>query len=255
MSIKKVEDIYVETLLKKVVVLESWQINSALNENILTDLRKIYGDKCIQEGYVKEESIKVLKRSVGRVVAGHFTGRVNYDVIFSAEICNPVAGNVVPCKIMGLNKLGILADSDTMPFLKIIIPRELHEDKSIFRNLKVGDKIKMKVVGRKYKLHDREIRIVGHLISDKDIQNLEKEVKNETIVPVKAKDKQPTPKRRRFLKKLNESLGKARGTVETSEEIADNMAEQDTLEEEMDVLTGEKNSLKDNNTDLDINTN
>ena len=46
-------------------------------------LKRKVGDKCVNEGYIKGDSIKILKRSIGKIMKNNFTANVTFDVVFS----------------------------------------------------------------------------------------------------------------------------------------------------------------------------
>ena len=49
---------------------------------------------------------------------------IKFDVVFSADICNPVNGSIIKCIIKNVNKLGLFAQDGP---LSIIIPsRNVH---------------------------------------------------------------------------------------------------------------------------------
>ena len=52
-----------------------------------------------------------------------FTGDITYDIAYTADICNPVIGNLIDCKVKFINKLGILANNDP---IKVIVGKQFH---------------------------------------------------------------------------------------------------------------------------------
>jgi hypothetical protein len=115
--------------------------------------------KCIFEGYIRPDSVRLLKRSVGVLLGSRFTGDMTYEVAFSADICNPMEGNVYDCKVKLVNKTGILCSNGP---LSIVVGRELHENNmEAFNTIKANDNIKISVIGRKFALDDREIKVVA----------------------------------------------------------------------------------------------
>ena len=169
-------NIYINTLLKKRVMLKPEYINKNYNKNIENVLKDDVGNKCIKEGYIKEDSINIIKRSTAKIISSNFSGDLAIDIIYSADICNPVRGNVIECQITRINKLGIQADN---PPLSIIVAKQYHINKDIFKNLKIGQKIEVLVIGKRYLLNDKIIEIVGKLTTDK---NVNKSIKIKKII-------------------------------------------------------------------------
>lgn len=139
-------------------------LDENVDEYIQNHLKNKLEGKCIYEGYIKPESIRLLKRSAGFLLGSRFTGDMTYEVAYSAEICNPSEGNVIECKAEIINKTGILAHNGP---LTILIGREIHDSsrelKEAFDRVKVGELVKIQVIGKVYSLQDKEIRIFGKL--------------------------------------------------------------------------------------------
>ncbi len=161
------KNIYINTVLKRRLILKPEYINKNLNKNIEDILKYEVGNKCIKEGYVKEDSIKIIKRSTGKLMSINFSGNLVINVEYSADVCNPVRGNVIECTITRINKFGLQAENSP---LSIIIAKQYHNNKEIFKNLTVGQKIEVLVIGKRYTLNNDVIDIIGKLTTDKDVQ-------------------------------------------------------------------------------------
>ena len=135
-------------------------------------LKTLYENVCSKYGYIKNNSIKIIKRSIGIIKSQHFNGNVCFDVVCTAEICNPIQGSVIKCKVKAKNSLGLLAEGyyDKIPILEIIIPKisagiqsEVNLD-----TINIGQEIKIEVCGKKYQLFDKHISIIGKAIKNKE---------------------------------------------------------------------------------------
>ena len=100
-------------------------MNKNYEKNINDLLKYEVGDKCIKEGYIKCESINIIKRSIAKIISSNFSGNLAIDIIYSADVCNPVRGNIVECRIIRINKLGLQAEN---PPLSIIIAKQYHNN-------------------------------------------------------------------------------------------------------------------------------
>ncbi len=180
-SIEK--NIYINTILKKRIILRSEYINKNFLTNIEKLLKDEVGDKCIKEGYINANSIKIIKRSIAKIISSNFSGDLAIDINYYASVCNPVRGNVIVCKIIRINKLGVQAEN--FP-LSVIVAKQYHNNKDIFKNLKVGQIIDVLVIGKRYSLNDKIIEVVGKLTTDKDINKTIK------IRKLKSKNKELT---------------------------------------------------------------
>lgn len=161
------EDIYFNCTLLKRVVVPSKHLNANIDSYINDYIRKNVEGICINEGYVKPETISVLKKSVGILLGSSFTGDITYDVAYTAQVCNPVIGNVLNCKVKFVNKMGILASNGP---ITVIIGRQFHQNNELE---KIGrdDDIKVEVVARTFSLNDKEIKVVAKLYGTESLLN------------------------------------------------------------------------------------
>lgn len=167
--------LFVPIKFKTHVRLNPSELDSKYQERIYDKLRASYEGLCTKFGYIKPDSIEIVKRSYGSFVKEHFNGFIKFEVVCRAEVCNPVQGSIVKAMIKNKNQLGILAESlmdaedKQIPILDIIIPiksagiiSQINLD-----TLSIGDTINVEVMGKKYQIHDKKISIIGRVISPK----------------------------------------------------------------------------------------
>lgn len=145
-------------------------VNNVIN-SILVDKNE---GKCTKHGYIKRDSITILKTSVGRVEAHTLHGFVNYDVQFSAMVCNPTNGSVLKCQVVNSNNFGVLCSSGIhendsyVAILDIIVPKNsltIRSDNEIGLNeLQKGDNVYVEIVGKKFDINDTKISAVGRIV-------------------------------------------------------------------------------------------
>ena len=121
------------------------------------------GGKCIVDGYVKIGSCKVLSYSSGRLQGSD----VVFDVVLECLICCPVEGMVIDCVAKFITETaGIKAELESNPSpLVIYIARDHHYKHVEFNNVRIGDKLKAKIIGQRYELNDTYISIIAELVS------------------------------------------------------------------------------------------
>ena len=144
-----------------------------INHILLHKIKDLYGDKCIEKGYVQGSTIEIVERSIGKIYAEHLNGNIIYDVRFSADICNPIKGEIVNGRVTNSNKMGLLVKSGP---LNIVLARQHHVNRRCFKKINVGDEIPVSIVGSRFTLNDKEISVIGYLgdvpefIDDGDIE-------------------------------------------------------------------------------------
>ena len=159
------ENLFVHTVINRSVSVEPKYITNSLNDVILKKLKEQYEEICSKDGYIKKNSIKILKRSLGKILASQFNGNVLYNVQFSAEICNPLEGAVIKAQVSNINKMGVLANVSNYVDspLNIILARQHHIDNEKFATLTVGTDIDIKIIGKRFEHGDSHISIIAVL--------------------------------------------------------------------------------------------
>jgi DNA-directed RNA polymerase subunit E'/Rpb7 len=172
------------------VQLQPKELTNKFDDIILNKLRNNLENVCSKHGYIKKNSIKIVKRSAGYFKEHHFNGNIAFDLNCIAEICNPAQDSVIKCKVKAKNNLGLLAEGiyEDTAILEVIIPKissgiqsEINID-----TVNIGDEIKVQVCGKKFTLYDSKISIVGKVIKDKDenivvVQESEDEDKDKIV--------------------------------------------------------------------------
>ena len=153
------------------IILMPNELNKNFETTILQKIKSTLENSCSKHGYIKKDSIKVIKRSPGYIKEAHFNGNIAYDLNCIAEICNPAQDSMVKCIVKAKNNLGLLAIGkyEDMAILEVIIPKitsGILSDVNI-DNINVGDEINVIVCGKKFTLYDKMISIIGRIIKDK----------------------------------------------------------------------------------------
>ena len=164
-------ELFIPIKFRTTIILAPSEITKDFESTILSKLKLNYENICSKYGYIKKDTIKIIKRSVGQLKKEHFNANMYFDIICIAEICNPAQGSIIKCKVKAKNLLGVLAEGyyDNIPILQIIIPKisagiqsEINID-----TIAIDDEIKIEVCGKKYQLFDKHISIIGRAIKSK----------------------------------------------------------------------------------------
>jgi len=160
-------DLFIKTTINKSLSIEPKYINNQINDYILTNLKQKFEGKCLKYGYIKPNSIKIIKRSIGNVLSSHFNGNILYNIVFSVDICNPLEGAIIDVQVKNINKMGILADtSEKESPLNILLARQHHIDNETFSNLKIGEAIQCKIIGKRFEYGDNQISVIATLYEE-----------------------------------------------------------------------------------------
>lgn len=134
--------------------------NINIDQIILDKLREEVEGKCIRHGFIKKGSVIVVKRTIGKLNSVRLDGSINYDISYSAQVCNPIVGQVINCKIININKMGILANQGP---INIVIARSNTRNIEEFEDLERDMTINVKIIGSRFDLYDTNITAIGSI--------------------------------------------------------------------------------------------
>ena len=154
------------------IILLPVELNNDFDKTIMTKIKNTLENSCSKHGYIKKDSIKIIKRSAGYIKEAHLNGNIAYDLSCIAEICNPVQDSIIKCVVKAKNNLGLRAIGmyEDMAILEVIIPRITSGIQSEINidDVNIGDNVNVLVCGKKFTLYDKMISIVGKIIKDKN---------------------------------------------------------------------------------------
>jgi hypothetical protein len=154
------------------ISLKPSELNNNFENLLLQILKNKYENICSKYGYIKNNSIKIIKRSIGTIKSQHFNGNICFDIVCIAEICNPIQGSIIKCRVKAKNSLGLLCEGGyegNKQILEIIVPKISAgiESEINLDSIAINQEIKIEVCGKKYQLYDKHISIIGRAIKDK----------------------------------------------------------------------------------------
>ena len=144
-----------------------------INTKIYTLLKNKIENKCYKSGYIIQNSIKIINKTLGKIVNYDSTSMIEYNIRFSVKIIKPTIDDIIECYISEKNKLGILAyikykdiiengknNGISESPLLIIIPMESINDID-----KYNDNMKIKVVVKaiRIKFDANKIQVIGNI--------------------------------------------------------------------------------------------
>jgi len=154
------------------IILVPSEMTEGFDSIVYNKVRSTLENCCSKHGYIKKDSIKIIKRSAGYFKESHLNGNIAFDLSCVAEICNPVQDSIIKCEVKAKNNLGLRAIGiyEDMAILEVIIPKitsGIQSDVNI-DNINIGDHVNVQVCGKKFTLYDKMISIIGKIIKDKD---------------------------------------------------------------------------------------
>ena len=155
--------IFSNNIITRKITIPFNSIGSNIKEILVTKLINSLEGKCVNEGYIKKQSINVLSYSSGVIE----NNSVVFDVVLQAFICKPVEGITIKCIVQNVTKAGIRATygkEEDSPVI-VFIARDHNYKKPEFSNIKINDEIIIRVIGTRYELNDKYISIIAELVT------------------------------------------------------------------------------------------
>jgi DNA-directed RNA polymerase subunit E'/Rpb7 len=162
----KIKDIYSRCLITRNISLPMTTINKNIREIIESQISYLFEGKCINEGFVKPGSTKIITYSSGVIERGTI---ILFEVLFECLVCFPVEGSLVSCVAKNITKAGIRAESaDESPSpIVVFIARDHHFSNSYFSSIQEGDKFTVRIIGQRFELNDKYISVIAEIIKPK----------------------------------------------------------------------------------------
>ena len=153
-------------------------LNSVNNiEDILYLKLNKLENRCFEYGYVKEQSIKILKKTQGYLNPIIFVPFIEYKLLCSADIFKPNVNDIYLVEVLSMNKIAIMCcirytynNKSIMP-IRIIIAKHT-QNNILINNIKEGDKIYIKIIGYKFTKNSSNIDSIANIISEEEINNI-----------------------------------------------------------------------------------
>jgi len=134
---------------------EITDINSVLLEKLSSRLE----NKCSSHGFVVQDTLRLLSRSMGYIEKGRFTGDVVFHLQAEGKVLNPPAGTVLSATVIRKNKMGMYVSYQDA--INIILPRDLHIGNEEFESVEIGQTVEVEIQKSRFQVNDPYILSVG----------------------------------------------------------------------------------------------
>jgi DNA-directed RNA polymerase subunit E'/Rpb7 len=155
--------VYVRNMIHMKVYLKIREVGKNTKANLERKITESVSGKCIPEGYIRPDSIRILSYSSGIVNLEN----IEFHVVFECLVCNPVEGMKVDCLVRTITKAGIhgevVTEKGFIP-LKVFVARDHNYSNKLFGQVKEGISIKVKIIGKRFELNDPYIVAIASLV-------------------------------------------------------------------------------------------
>tara|TARA_B110000503_G_C7117301_1_gene400967 strand:+ start:391 stop:975 length:585 start_codon:yes stop_codon:yes gene_type:complete len=166
--------VYNPSVLTQKVYLMITEVGKTVKQNIEREILHQTTGKCIAEGILKPNSVRIINYSSGAIRGD----KVEFQVVFECMICHPVEGMLLYCIVKTITKAGIHAaviDQDGSVPVTVFIARDHHFTNTKFANVTENEKILANVIGIRFELNDPYICAIARLTEPRPKSGNEKE--------------------------------------------------------------------------------
>jgi DNA-directed RNA polymerase subunit E'/Rpb7 len=165
---KDTKTVYSICQITKNIMLPITAVGKNLQQTIERTIASMVEGKCMVEGFVKSNSVKVITFSSG-IIKGE---NVLFDVVFECEVCFPVAGMLLNCVAKNITKAGIRAESSEetpSPFI-LFVARDHFYANDYFNSIEENETFVARVIAQRFELNDKYVSVFGELVPQKDLK-------------------------------------------------------------------------------------
>ena len=151
-----------QNVLTRKVDIEFNNVGKNIKELLQKKLVRVMEGKCVIEGYIKPDSVRVINYSAGQLISSN----VQFTVVFECLLCNPVENQLVKVKALNITKAGIRAEAVTKGEspLDVFIARDHNYKNKQFSTIKEDDEFTIRIIGQRYEINDPVISVLGELV-------------------------------------------------------------------------------------------
>ena len=157
------KSLFLKSSIQTTLFIPFYAIGSNIKDVLEKELKERYEGKCIREGYIRPNTIKIIQFSSG-ICRGN---DVVFDVLYQAFICYPMEGTKIVIEITNVTKAGIRGKSrDALSPIDVFIARDHHVNDENFNTHQIGNEVYVEIIGHRYEINDRTISVIAELLSE-----------------------------------------------------------------------------------------
>jgi hypothetical protein len=137
------------------------EYETRLANHILSKIKKTVEGKCLEDGYVKIDSVTLLSFSCGVCQAD----KLKYTASYECLICLPVEGMPIRCVVVSNSNGGVRAviKGEKVTPMVVFVSRDLPCAKDL-TEFQEGDTFDAEVYGVKYELNDTFVSVLAKIL-------------------------------------------------------------------------------------------
>tara|TARA_B100001094_G_scaffold333398_1_gene411464 strand:+ start:19573 stop:20079 length:507 start_codon:yes stop_codon:yes gene_type:complete len=162
-----------EQILTNNLTIPSRELTNDIDNLILIKLKEQIEGICFEDGYIIPNSVKIIKRKLGKIKTTNNQSGIQYEIEYKAKIISPINGDELEIYVNNINKMGIVgyirmhdtdSTSEDSP-LVVMIPSEYLKDSSYnIEDINVGQKLNVTVIGSRIKFKSDKIPVIAKVL-------------------------------------------------------------------------------------------
>ena len=151
-------EFYHDSLLSRSISIPIVEIGGNIEQLLSNHISSLEG-KCIEEGYLKLGSTKLIRYSCG-VLKG---ASVTIQVIFQGKVVMPITGQSFVCVVENNTRAGIKGRLDAKENPFVVFLAKDHHNLPHFSDIKENTKLIVTILGQRFEINDPKISIIAVL--------------------------------------------------------------------------------------------
>lgn len=170
---KKIYGVYIRSILTQKIILSINEVGRNTKQNLEKKIVSKNEGKCIEEGFIRPNSVKIISYSSGLVNSEN----IEFQAVFECMICHPVEGMIIQCTSKNITKAGIhaevITENNVIP-ITVFIARDHHNTNKYFNAIKENMDIMIRVIGVRFEINDEYICVIGQLLDENYNDDIQK---------------------------------------------------------------------------------
>lgn len=164
-------ELFVKRQIRRTVSLPFYKITKGIvvTQLLRNELAKMVEGRCSNEGYICPDTVAVSSYSCGTLAGSN----IHFDIIADCLICYPDENSVITCVAKTITQAGVRAGAKDLEKgkvspIEVFLSRDMHaSSRDLFSRIEENDILTVKIIGRRFVLHDTHITIIAMLLDVK----------------------------------------------------------------------------------------
>jgi|LauGreDrversion4_2_1035121.scaffolds.fasta_scaffold00159_21 hypothetical protein len=164
-------DLFVKDKIRRTISIPFYKLGKGvvIAQLLRTELAKIVEGRCSIEGYICPDSVAISSYSCGTLAGSS----IHFDIIADCLICFPDENTVIKCVAKTITQAGVRAGAKDLERgkvspIEVFLSRDMHAcSRELFSRIEENDILTVKIIGRRFVLHDTHITIIAMLLDMK----------------------------------------------------------------------------------------